>query len=191
MTLEHRDDGEQQEDGAPGTRCAQEQPARARLAEAMAAHGRGEIDAALAAAGEAAALCPTLAAAHAYLGNTLVTRKRRFADGLAALERAVQHAPRDATTWYTLGWCREYAAHTIERGRDRYQPPADDAPALYPAAREALLHARSLDPDAALLGDIEDMLDVIASATGEPWDETLVARAAPRSRDAPSRGRGG
>jgi len=169
-------------DDASTAGCEQEQAARARLAEAMAAHGRGEIDVALAAAGEAAALCPSLAAAHAYLGNTLVTRKRRFADGLAALQRAVEHAPRDATTWYTLGWCREYAAHAIERGRGSYQPPGADSPALYAAAREALLHARSLDPDAALLGDIEDMLDVIASATGEPWNEALVTRAAPRSR---------
>ncbi len=148
----------------------------------MAAHGRGELEAALASAAEATALCPTLAAAHAYLGNTLVTRRRRFGDGLAALERAAALAERDATTWYTLGWCREYAAHTIERGRDRYQPPGADAPTLYAAGRDALLHARALDPDEALLGDIEDMLDVIARATGEPWDEALVERAEPRPR---------
>jgi len=176
VTAEHT------QDGAPDASSAQERAARARLAEAMAAHGRGEIDAALAAAGEATALCPTLAAAHAYLGNTLVTRRRRFADGLAALDRAVELAPHDATSWYTLGWCREYAAQAMKRGRESYQAPDADAPALYAAARTALLHARTLDPDAALLGDIEDMLDVIASATGEPWDETLVARAAPRSR---------
>jgi tetratricopeptide (TPR) repeat protein len=174
---------EQTNDGAG---CEQEQPARAHLAEAMAAHGRGEIDVACAAAREAIALCPTLAAAHAYLGNTLVTRQRRFADGLAALERATELTPRDATTWYTLGWCREYAAHALSRSRRNRQPPGVDAPTLYAAAREALLRARSLDPDAALLGDVEDMLDVVASATGEPWDEALVARAAPRSRGAAS-----
>lgn len=182
MSLEHTNDG---------AGCEQEQPARARLAEAMAAHGRGEIDAALDSARDAVALCPTLAAAHAYLGNTLVTRQRRFADGLAALERAAELAPRDATTWYTLGWCREYAAHALSRSRRNRQPPGVDAPTLYAAAREALLHARSLDPDAALLGDIEDMLDVIASATGEPWDEALVRRAPPRSRDPASMGSGG
>lgn len=164
--------------------CDRESAARTRLADAMAAHERGAIDVALAAASEAAALCPTLAVAHAYLGNTLVTRRRRFADGLAALERAVELAPADATTWYTLGWCREYAAHAMDRGRGRYQNPGIGVPALYLAAREALLHARSLDHDDALRGDIEDMLDVIASATGEPWDEEPVVRAVPRPRRA-------
>ena len=159
-----------------------ERAARARLSEAMAAHARGAIDAALGIAADAVALCPTLAAAHAYLGNTLVTRRRRFADGLAALERATELAPGDATTWYTLGWCREYAAHAMMRGRGRGQTPASDASELYGLARDALLHARALEPDDALLGDIEDMLDVVAAATGEPWSTEPVERAAPRAR---------
>ncbi len=166
----------------PHIDCEQEQAARACLAEAMAAHGRGAIDDALKTAEKAIDLCPKLSAAYAYVGNTLVTRQKRFADGLPALERAAELAPLDATTWYTLGWCREYVAHTIQRGRGNHQSLDADAPSLYDAAREALLHARMLNPDEALLGDIEDMLDVIASATGEPWTEALVTRAAPRAR---------
>ena len=168
--------------GRGGSEPGAERAARERLARAMAAHARGAVDEALAGAGEALELCPTLASAHAYIGNTLVTRRRRFADGLAALERAAELAPGDAATWYTLGWCREYAAHAISRGRGRYQAPASGAPELYAQARDALLHARTLDPDDALLGDIEDMLDVIASATGEAWSTEPVERAAPRAR---------
>ncbi len=169
--------------GEQGAEAGAERAAGERLAQAMSAHGRGAIDEALARAAEAVALCPTLAAAHAYIGNTLVTRRRRFADGLAALERAVELAPDDATTWYTLGWCREYAAHAISRGRGRYQAPASGAPELYGQARDALLHARTLDPDDGLLGDVEDMLDVIASATGEPWSTEPLERPAPRARE--------
>ena len=174
MTAEHEPDG----------RVDSERAARARLSEAMAAHAQGAIDTALALAADAVDLCPTLAAAHAYVGNTLVTRRRRFADGLAALERAAELAAGDATTWYTLGWCREYAAHAIGRGRGRYQATGQDSPELYGLARDALLRARALDPDDALLGDIEDMLDVIATATGEPWSTEPVERAAPRERRA-------
>ncbi len=42
---------------------------------------------------------------------------------------------------------------------------------LYGEARAVLLRARTLDPERGLLADIEDILDVIAAATGEPWDE--------------------
>jgi hypothetical protein len=40
----------------------------------------------------------------------------------------------------------------------------------------------TLEPDEQLQGDIEDMLDVVANATGEPWDESEVRRAVPRPR---------
>ncbi len=148
------------------------------LRTAMALHSADDIDGALDAAGRAVAVDPGYADAHAYLGNTLVTRRRRFADGLAALERAAELQPDEPAVLYTLGWCREFVAHALERPRGRHQAVDADAPALYNAAREALLDALALDPDAGLRGDIEDMLDVVAAATGEPWDETPAAGSA-------------
>jgi tetratricopeptide (TPR) repeat protein len=145
--------------------------ARARLRQAMALHSADDIDAALTAAREAISLAPNFGEAHAYLGNTLVTRRRRFADGLEALERAAELLPRDPTVLYTLGWCMEFVAHALDRPRGAHQPVERDAATLYAQARAVLLRARQLDPDDGLRGDIEDILDVIAAATGEPWDE--------------------
>ena len=34
-----------------------------------------------------------------------------------------------------------------------------------------LQQALALDPEPQLRGDIEDILDVVANATGVPWDE--------------------
>ena len=137
----------------------------------MRRHASGEIGAALASARRAVALDPACCEAHAYLGNTLVARRRRFADGLAALERAAALCPRDAAILYTLGWCREFAANALERPRAPHQPVAQDAPALYAAATAVLRRALALGPEPGLRGDIEDILDVIAGATGVPWDE--------------------
>ncbi len=145
--------------------------ARSLLREAMALHSRDEIAGALTTAREAIALAPEFGEAHAYLGNTLVTRRRQFADGLVAMERAVALLPEDPTVRYTLGWCREFVADALARGRGgRFQPVTDDASTLYSRAREAFLHALTLAPEQGLRGDIEDMLDVIAAATGEPWE---------------------
>ena len=146
---------------------------RALLRRAMRLHSDDQIDAAIAAAEGAVALDPDFCEAHAYLGNTLVTRRRRFADGLAALERAAALCPGDAAILYTLGWCREFVAHALEHPRQRqpHQPVAQDAAALYAATTEVLRRALALDPDPQLRGDIEDILDVVANATGIPWDE--------------------
>jgi len=156
--------------------------ARARLRRAMELHAWGDVDGALAEAEAAVAEAPAFGEAHAYLGNTLVTRKRRFADGLAALDRAVALLPDDPTVRYTSGWCREFIANELARPRRPHQAVALDAEALYHAARAELLAALALEPDEQLQGDIEDMLDVIARATGEPWDEGEYERAAPRPR---------
>jgi tetratricopeptide (TPR) repeat protein len=156
--------------------------ARARLRDALALHAAERIDEALMAAEDALALDPALATAHAYIGNTLVTRKRAFGDGIAALERAAALAPDDAAIWFTLGWCQEYAANALGRPKGRTRPREEarglDAATLYEAAKRTMLHARTLHPDEALLGDIEDILDVIAKETGVPWD-TEEADAAP------------
>ena len=158
--------------------------ARERLRRAMALHSAGEIDAALAAAREAVALAPDFAEAHGYLGNTLVTRRRAFADGLAAITRATELAPEDPWLRYTLGWCQEFVANALARprARDCSQPPRESADELYAASRATMLRALQLDPDDALRGDIEDILDVVAAATGEPWDLEEHPRAAPRPR---------
>ena len=143
---------------------------RALLRDAMKHHSAGRIDAALQTARRAISLTPGFAEAHAYLGNTLVTRPRQFADGLAALRHALELAPEDATILYTTGWCEEYVANALERPRRPHQPVDQDAPALYAAARAHFLQALDADPDDQLKADIEDMLDVVAAATGEPWE---------------------
>jgi len=137
----------------------------------MALHSAGEIDRALDAGREAIALEPSFADGHAYLGNTLVTRRRRFRDGLEALDRAAALAPHDAAILYTAGWCHEYVANALERPRARHQAVDHDAPALYAIARDYFLQALAANPDDQLKGDIEDMLDVVAAATGEPWED--------------------
>ena len=159
-----------------------EEADRERLRNAMALHARGEIDAAIAEAEQAVAGSPEFGEAHAYLGNTLVTRKRRFADGLAELDRAVELLPRDAGVRYTSGWCREFVANELARPKRPHQAVDKDAAAFYADARAEFLTALTLDPDEQTEGDIEDMLDVIANATGEPWDETLRVKPKPRPR---------
>lgn len=148
--------------------------AQAALQHAMAMHTTGNIDGALAAAEESLVADPQYADAHAYIGNTLVTRKRRFADGLAALERAVALSPHDAALWYTLGWCREYVANALARPKGgramAQQAVAQDAATLYALASEAMFEALRQHPEPGLRGDIVDILDVIGSHTGIWWD---------------------
>jgi tetratricopeptide (TPR) repeat protein len=156
--------------------------ARARLRQAMALHTHGDVDGALAEAEQAIADSPEFGEAHAYLGNTLVTRKRRFADGVAALDRAVAALPGDPAVRYTSGWCREFIANELARPKRPHQAVDGDADAFYAAARAEFLIALTLDPDDQVRGDIEDMLNVIASATGEPWDLGEYPRVKPRER---------
>ena len=114
---------------------------RGLLKQAMAFHSRGEIDAALATAEQAVTRDPFFGEGWAYIGNTLVTRKRMFADGLDALERAAALCPHDAAIYYTLGWCREFAANALDKPkRSRpHQPVPQDAATLYAMAKAATL----------------------------------------------------
>jgi len=155
---------------------APDEQARADLRHAMGLQAAGDVDAALEAARRLVARVPGYGEAWAYVGNTLVTRKRHFADGIAALELACTLRPDDPVLWYTLGWCREYAANALGRPKGGKAQSTDqhvgvDAPTLYQQAKEAMLHALTLHPDEALRGDIHDILDVIANVTGEPWSD--------------------
>ena len=163
---------------APAVPAEQQRALRA----AMTLHAQGDIDAALAAAEAVLARWPDYGQALSYLGQTLVTRKRRFADGLAVLDRAVAAAGDDPYILYTAGWCREFVANALERPKGAHQNVAQRPDELYAQARADMLRALALGPDEGLRGDIKGILDVIASATGEPWDEGLVERAAPRAR---------
>ncbi|MEI6137189.1 MAG: hypothetical protein WCQ48_07225 [Chloroflexota bacterium] len=165
----------------PDTRAPSPEAQQA-LREAMDLHARGSIDAAIEQARTVVERWPTYAQALSYLGQTLVTRKRRFADGLAILDRAVEHGGDDPYILYSAAWCREFAANAIERPKGAHQPVEQSPAALYAKAHDELLRALTLDPDEKLRGDVEDILDVIAKATGEPWDEGLYERAAPRPR---------
>jgi hypothetical protein len=90
--------------------------------------------------------------------------------------------PDDPTVRYTSGWCREFIANELARPKRPHQEVDGHAEAFYAAARAEFLTALSLDPDDQVRGDIEDMLNVIASATGEPWDEAEYPRVKPRER---------
>ncbi len=154
------------------TRTEVGEEARALLRRAMALHTDGAIDEALATAERAVERAPGFGEAYCYIGNTLVTRRRRFADGLVATARAVELSPDDAAILYTDAWCREFVANALERPKGAHQPVEASAAQLYAEARTVLLRARTLDPERGLLADIEDILDVIAAVTGEPWDES-------------------
>ncbi len=163
--------------------------ARQGLRAVMQAHAAGNVDAALAGAGELLERWPHYAQARSYLGQTLVTRKRRFADGLAELDRAVEDGSDDPYILYTAGWCREFVANATAGARgskprggahQSVEVPADD---LYASATALFRRALAAGPDDQLQGDIEDMLTVISNVTGEPWDDgEEVERAAPRPR---------
>ena len=176
------DSTDDRDDDEDGRAAAIPTEARQALRSAMDLHARGEIDAALARAEGIVARWPGFAQALSYLGQTLVTRKRRFADGLAVLDRAVEADGADPYILYSAAWCREFVANAIERPKGAHQPVTEPPAALYARARAELLRALALEPDDKLRGDVEDILDVIAKATGEVWDEGLYERAAPRPR---------
>ena len=128
---------------------------------------------------------------HAWLGQTLITRKRQFADGLQQLHLAIEHneqqTPPDPYTHYTAGWCHEYIANAIRTGKGSpHQPVTETADQLYTTATQLLLRAYHLleaNPDDSLQGDVEDMLSAIANHTGVPWDDNEdIKRAPPRTR---------
>jgi tetratricopeptide (TPR) repeat protein len=131
--------------------------ARLLLREAMARHEREDIAGAIAEARRAIQIAPDFADAHAYLGSTLVQRLGRYAEGLAALERARELAPHDPAVHYTLGWCYEFVAHGVSR-----RPQAGlDPQELYAKAEQSLRRCLELDPQGKLKDDAQDLLSSI------------------------------
>lgn len=120
----------------------------------MARHEEGDIDAALAEAREALELAPDFADARSYLGSTLVQRAGRYAEGLAELERAREHAEEDPALQYTLGWCYEFVAYRVSR-RPKVGLDADD---LYRKAEASLRRCLELNPEGKIKDDAEDLL---------------------------------
>ncbi|MGB2694738.1 MAG: hypothetical protein WBD55_06055 [Dehalococcoidia bacterium] len=133
------------------------QAARDHLREAMARHERNDIAGALEEARRALALAPDFADARSYLGATLVTRKGRYAEGLAELERAREAAPEDAAILYTLGWCYEFVAHGVSRRPQAGLEPEE----LYRKAEGFLRRCLELNPEGKLKDDAQDLLSSI------------------------------
>ena len=102
-------------------------------------------------------LDPDYVEALEHLATALITRQRRYADGLALIDRAIALRPDDAGLWYSLGWCYEFAAHEIAR---RPAPGVELRPRdLYDRAADAFRRCLALHPDGKLVGDAEDLLD--------------------------------
>lgn len=98
----------------------------------------------------------TEALEHAAL--LLVTRRHRYAEGLAHLARAVELRPADAGLWYALGWCSEFAAHELRR---RTVDASLDPRELYERAKDAFERCLALHPEGKLEDDARDLLDHI------------------------------
>lgn len=125
---------------------------------AHALHSEGRIDDAIATARRAIELDPAYVDAWSYLGTTLVTRKLRFEDGLAALERAYELAPDDAGIVYGLGWCYEFVAYRLQKtGGQPYRDPIE----LYQKAAVLLQRCIDLNPEKGLRDDAADLLSSI------------------------------
>jgi cytochrome c-type biogenesis protein CcmH/NrfG len=128
------------------------------LRSAQALHADGRIDDAIAEARRALEAEPSYFEAWMYLGNTLITRKLQFADGLAALERAKQLAPDDPGVAYSLGWCYEFVAYRLEK---QATTPYRDPLELYRLAAHELQRCIDLNPEQGLQEDARDLLDSI------------------------------
>ncbi len=131
--------------------------ARALFAEAQARQSAHDITGSVSLTRRALALDPHFVEATEHLATVLVTRQRRYAEGLELIEHALALRPDDAGLWYSLGWCYEFAAHELAR---RPSPVVVLQPrALYERAAEAFRHCLSLHPEGKLVGDAEDLLD--------------------------------
>jgi len=134
-----------------------QQQARVLFAEAQRLQSAHDIPASVALARRALLLDPGFVEAIEHLATVLITRQRRYAEGLELIERAAALRPEDAGLWYSLGWCYEFAAHELAR-----RPPAVvvlQPRALYERAADAFRRCLALHPEGKLVGDSEDLLD--------------------------------
>lgn len=90
------------------------------------------------------------------MATLLITRQRRYAEGLALIDRAVALRTDDAAIWYTVGWCYEFVAHETAR---RATTIDLDVRALYERAADAFRRCLALHPEGKLVDDAEDLLD--------------------------------
>ncbi len=133
------------------------------LRQAHDLHAAGDTESALKAARQAIEESSDLIEAWSYLGTTLITRRLEFADGLKALEQALELEPEDPGTNYSLGWCYEFVAYRLEK---QAHPPYRDPVGLYSLAAERLQRCIELDPDTGLKADAQDLLDAIETRIG-------------------------
>ncbi len=127
------------------------------FAASLAAHDARETARSIELARQAIERDPQHAEALEHLGTLLITRRQRYAEGLAFVERALAAREDDAGLWYSLGWCREFAAHEIRRrgaGDESLDPKA-----LYGLAADAFRRCLALRPEGKLVDDAEDLLD--------------------------------
>ena len=125
--------------------------------EAQRAHAAGEITRALALTREVLDAAPDHVEALEHLANVLVTRQRKHAEGLAAIDRVIELRPDDAGSWYARGWLYEFAAH-----ENRRRPSTSEGlstKALYETAAESFRRCLELHPAGKLEGDAQDLLD--------------------------------
>ena len=128
------------------------------LEHAQQLHAEGRIDEAIAAVQAALDIDPGYVDALSYLGNTLVTRRLAYAEGLELIERALALAPDHPGVNYTLGWCYEFVAYRLEKAATRpYRDPIE----LYRLAAERLRRCIELNPEQGLKDDAQDLLDSI------------------------------
>ena len=103
-------------------------------------------------------LDPDYVEALEHMATHLITRSRKYAEGLALIERATALQPEDAGIWYALGWCTEFAAHELHR---RASSTELDVHTLYERAAAAFRQCLALNPEGKLVDDAEDLLDHI------------------------------
>lgn len=143
-------------DSAYGDDVSARDDAAAIFATARERHAAGDVAAGVELARRAIELDPENVEALEHLATVLVTRRARYGEGLALLERAVALRPDDAGLWYALGWCREFAAHELQRRpTEGSEAPRD----LYERAADAFRACLSLRPEGKLADDAADLLD--------------------------------